>query len=188
MIPRLQEKYEKEILPVLKDELGRKNRLSLPRLQKIVVSMGVGSAITEKKHMEEALAALAQITGQKPLVTMSRKAIAGFRLREGMPIGCKVTLRRQRMYEFVDRLISLAIPRVRDFRGLDPKGFDGHGNYSMGLSEQLVFPELNPDKFIRVQGMNITFVTSTNSDEEARQLLTMIGIPYRREEQAAGAA
>lgn len=188
MIPRLQEKYEKEILPVMRDKLGRKNRLSLPRLRKIVVSMGVGSAITEKKHMEEALAALAQITGQKPLVTMSRKAIAGFRLREGMPIGCKVTLRRQRMYEFVDRLISLAIPRVRDFRGLDPKGFDGHGNYSMGLSEQLVFPELNPDKFMRVQGMNITFVTSTNSDEEARQLLTMIGIPYRHEEQAAGAA
>ena len=188
MIPRLQEKYEKEILPKLKDQLGRKNRLSLPRLRKIVVNMGVGSAITEKKHMEDALAALAQITGQKPMVTMSRKAIAGFRLREGMPIGCKVTLRRQRMYEFVDRLISLAIPRVRDFRGLDPSGFDGHGNYSMGLSEQLVFPELNPDKFIRVQGMNITFVTSTNIDEEARQLLTMIGIPYRREEQATGAA
>ncbi len=188
MIPRLQEKYEKEVLPVLKDQLGRKNRLSLPRLRKIVLNMGVGSAITEKKHMEDALAALAQITGQKPIVTMSRKAIAGFRLREGMPIGCKVTLRRQRMYEFVDRLISLAIPRVRDFRGLDPSGFDGHGNYSMGLSEQLVFPELNPDKFMRVQGMNITFVTSTNFDEEARQLLTMIGIPYRREDQATGAA
>ncbi|MFB3103650.1 MAG: 50S ribosomal protein L5 [Pseudomonadales bacterium] len=187
-MPRLQEKYEKEILPVLKDQLGRKNRLSLPRLRKIVVNMGVGSAITEKKHMEDALAALAQITGQKPMVTMSRKAIAGFRLREGMPIGCKVTLRRQRMYEFVDRLISLAIPRVRDFRGLDPSGFDGHGNYSMGLSEQLVFPELNPDKFTRVQGMDITFVTSTNVDEEARKLLTMMGIPYRHEEQATDAA
>ncbi len=188
MIPRLQEKYEKEILPALKEQLGRKNRLSLPKLQKIVVNMGVGSAVAEKKHMENAVAALAQITGQKPLVTMSRKAIAGFRLREGMPIGCKVTLRGQRMYELLDRLISLAIPRVRDFRGLDPNGFDRNGNYSMGLSEQLVFPELNPDKFTHVQGMNITIVTSTRSDEEARQLLTMIGMPYRREEQAVGAA
>ena len=188
MIPRLQEKYEKEILPALKEQLGRKNRLSLPKLQKIVVNMGVGSAVAEKKHMEDAVAALAQITGQKPLVTTSRMAIAGFRLREGMPIGCKVTLRGQRMYELLDRLISLAIPRVRDFRGLDPNGFDHNGNYSMGLSEQLVFPELNPDKFMRVQGMNITIVTSTRSDEEARQLLTMIGMPYRREEQAVGAA
>ena len=188
MIPRLQEKYEQEILPALQQELGRENRLSLPKLSKIIVNMGVGSAITEKKHMEDAVAALTQITGQKPMVTTARKAIAGFRLREGMPIGCKVTLRRQRMYEFLDRLISLAIPRVRDFRGLNPDGFDGQGNYSMGLSEQLVFPELNPDKFLRVQGMNITFVTSTRSDEEARKLLTMIGMPFRREERAAGAA
>ena len=187
MIPRLQEKYQKEILPALKEQLGRENRLSLPRLQKVVVNMGVGSAITEKKHMEDAVAALTQITGQKPMIATARKAIAGFRLREGMPIGCKVTLRRQRMYEFIDRLISLAIPRVRDFRGLDPDGFDGSGNYSMGLSEQLVFPELNPDKFLRVQGMNITFVTSTRSNDEARQLLTMLGMPYRREEQAGAA-
>jgi large subunit ribosomal protein L5 len=188
MVPRLQEKYETEVLPTLRQALGRENRLSLPRLQKVVVNMGVGSAISEKKHIEEAVSAMSQITGQKPLVTMARKAIAGFRLREGMPIGCKATLRGRRMYEFMDRLISLALPRVRDFRGLNPKGFDGNGNYSMGLTEQLVFPELNPDKFLRVQGMNITFVTSTKSDDEARQLLTLMGLPYRREEEKAGAA
>ncbi len=188
MIPRLQDKYEKEILPALREKLGRQNRLSLPCLRKITVNMGVGSAISEKKHMEDSVEALKQITGQKPVITLARKAIAGFRLREGMPIGCKVTLRRQRMYEFMDRLISLAIPRVRDFRGLNPEGFDGRGNYSMGLSEQLVFPELNPDKFTRVQGMNITFVTSTDDDDEGRQLLDMLGMPFRREEQAAGAA
>ena len=156
MIPRLIEKYEKEVLPALQQQLGRDNRLSLPRLEKIVVNMGVGSAISEKKHLEEAVEALRQITGQKPVVTIARKAIAGFRLREGMSIGCKVTLRRRRMYEFLDRLISLAIPRVRDFRGLNPNAFDGRGNYSLGLAEQLVFPELNPDKFTRVQGMNIS--------------------------------
>ena len=182
MVPRLQEKYTTEVLPALREKLGRTNQLALPRIQKIVVNMGVGSAISEKKHIEEAVSALTQITGQKPLVTVARKAIAGFRLREGMPIGCKVTLRRQRMYEFMDRLISLAIPRVRDFRGLSPKGFDGNGNYNMGLTEQLVFPELNPDKFLRVQGMNITFVTSTSSDEESQLLLTMMGMPYQREE------
>ncbi len=147
--PRLQVHYEKVILPELAKKLGRANRHSLPRIQKIVVNMGVGSAITEKKHVEEAAQALAQITGQKAMVTRSRKAIANFRLREDMPIGCKVTLRGPRMYEFLDRLISLALPRVRDFRGLDPNAFDGHGNYSLGLQEQLVFPELNPDKFQR---------------------------------------
>lgn len=189
MIPRLKEKYEQEILPALAQELGRDNRLSLPRLEKIVVNMGVGSAITEKKHIEDAVSAMAQFTGQKPIVTRARKAIAGFRLREGMPVGCKVTLRRQRMYEFMDRLISLALPRVRDFRGLNPKGFDGHGNYSLGLTEQLVFPELNPDKFLRTQGMHITFVTSTNSDDEGRSLLRKFGMPFKQEEDArAGAA
>jgi large subunit ribosomal protein L5 len=189
MVARLQEKYTNEILPSLKEKLGRENRLSLPRLQKIVVNMGVGSAVSEKKHMEDAVAALREITGQKPQITVARKSIAGFRLREGVPIGCKVTLRGPRMYEFMDRLISLAIPRVRDFRGLNPKGYDGNGNYSMGLTEQLVFPELNPDKFLRVQGMNITFVTSTSSDDEAHALLSMMGMPYRRDEdQSAGAA
>jgi large subunit ribosomal protein L5 len=189
MTARLKEKYEQEILSKLAQELGRDNRLSLPRLEKIVVNMGVGSAITEKKHIEEAVSAMAQFTGQKPIVTKSRKAIAGFRLREGMPVGCKVTLRRQRMYEFMDRLISLALPRVRDFRGLNPKGFDGHGNYSLGLTEQLVFPELNPDKFMRPQGMHVTFVTSTNSDDEGRSLLRAFGMPFTQEADAqAGAA
>lgn len=182
VVPRLQEKYRTEILPELKKQLGRENPMALPKIEKVVVNMGVGSAITEKKHIEDSVAALSQITGQKPQVTIARKSIAGFKLREGMPIGCKVTLRRQRMYEFIDRLISLALPRVRDFRGLNPDGFDGNGNYSMGLTEQLVFPELNPDKFLRVQGMNITFVTSTKSNDEARTLLTMFGLPYRRDE------
>jgi large subunit ribosomal protein L5 len=161
----------------------------LPRLEKIVVNMGVGTATTEKKHLEEAVEALTQITGQKPVVTLARKAIAGFRLREGMSIGCKVTLRSKRMYEFLDRVIALALPRVRDFRGLSPTAFDGNGNYSLGLAEQLVFPELNPDKFARVQGMNITVVTSTRSNDEARTLLRLFGMPFRQEEaQSAGAA
>lgn len=187
-IPRLQQRYENEILPTLAEKLGRKNRLSLPRLEKISVNMGVGSAVQEKKHLELAAEALAEITGQKPIITVARKAIAGFRLREGMPIGCKVTLRRQRMYEFLDRLISIALPRVRDFRGLNPNAFDGRGSYSLGLSEQLVFPELNPDKYTRAQGMNITIVTSTDSDDEARELLRMFGFPFRAAEQSAGAA
>ena len=190
VVPRLWERYEKELLPALAEKLGRSNRLSLPRLQKIVVNMGVGSAITEKKHLEDAVAALAQITGQKPLVTKSRVSIAGFKLRENLPIGCKVTLRGPRMYEFLDRLISLALPRVRDFRGLDPGAFDRRGNYSLGLSEQLVFPELNPDKFLHTQGMNVTLVTSTESDDEARELLRGFGMPFKTEveEGKAGAA
>ena len=180
MTPRLQSKYKEEIIPALAENLGRANRLSLPRLEKIVVSMGVGSAIADKKNMETAVDAMGQITGQKPLITKARKSIAAFRLRDGMSIGCKVTLRRRRMYEFLDRLISLAIPRVRDFRGLKENAFDRHGNYSLGLVEQLVFPELNPDKFTQVQGMNITFVTSTDSDDEARQLLEKLGMPFQR--------
>ncbi|MDO4573806.1 MAG: 50S ribosomal protein L5 [Planctomycetia bacterium] len=181
MIPRLQEKYKNEIIPELENELSVKNPMAIPRIEKIIVNMGVGSAINEKKHMEEAVDALSQITGQKPVVTQARKSIAGFRLREGMKIGCKVTLRHQRMYEFLDRLISLALPRVRDFRGLNPNGFDNRGNYNMGLSEQLVFPELNPDKFTRPQGMTITIVTSAKTDDEARLLLKKFGMPFRAE-------
>jgi len=177
--PRLREKFDKEILPALAAKYGRTNPHSLPRLQKIVVNMGVGKAISEKKHLEDALEAMKQITGQKPLTTLSRKSIANFKLREGMPIGCKVTLRGARMYEFLDRLISLALPRVRDFRGLDPNGFDRRGNYNLGLTEQLVFPELNPDKFTTPQGMNITLVTSTDKDDEARDLLKAFGMPLR---------
>ena len=177
--PRLQDKYHKEILPALAEKFGRKNPMSLPRLQKIVINMGVGKAISEKKHMEDALAAMTQIAGQKPQIRLSRKSIANFKLRENMPIGCKVTLRGKRMWEFLDRLVSIALPRVRDFRGLDPAAFDGRGHYNLGLTEQLVFPELNPDKFTTPQGMNITLVTSTDSDDEARELLRALGMPLR---------
>jgi large subunit ribosomal protein L5 len=187
VIPRLWERYHKEIRAVLAQKLGRSNPHALPRLEKIVINMGVGSAISEKKHIEDATAAMAQISGQKPLVTKSRVAIANFRLREGLAIGCKVTLRGLRMYEFLDRLISLALPRVRDFRGLNPKAFDGHGNYSLGLSEQLVFPELNPDKFLRTQGMNVTIVISgAKSDDESRELLRAFGMPFKTEEVQKG--
>ena len=177
--PRLQEKYKKEILPGLAETLGRTNPMSLPRLQKIVINMGVGKAIGEKKHMEDAVEAMRQIAGQKPQIRLSRKSIANFKLRENMPIGCKVTLRGKRMWEFLDRLVSIALPRVRDFRGLDPDAFDGRGNYNLGLTEQLVFPELNPDKFTTPQGMNITLVTSTESNDEARELLRRLGMPLR---------
>jgi len=180
--PRLWERYQKEILPALAKKLGRANPMSLPRIQKVVVNMGVGSAIVEKKNLEDAVAALMQITGQKPLVTKARKAISGFKLREGLQIGCKVTLRGARMYEFLDRLVALALPRVRDFRGLDPNSFDGQGNYSLGLSEQLVFPELNPDKFTRVQGMNVTVVISGHSNDESRELLRGLGFPFKADE------
>src|SRR6476469_4021073 len=183
--PRLQTVYEEQIVSHLKEKLGRENRLSLPRLDKIVVSMGVGSAVTDKKHMEEATSALGEITGQKPIRCKAKKSIAAFRLREGLDVGCKVTLRRARMYEFLDRLISLALPRVRDFRGLNPDALDGNGNYSLGLNEQLVFPELNPDKYTRVLGMNITICTKGNSDDETRDLLRDFGLPFRREDTQA---
>jgi large subunit ribosomal protein L5 len=184
-VPRLKEKYEHEILPAMRDKLGRQNRLSLPRVEKIVVSMGVGSAMQDKKHIEEAASALAEITGQKPLICKARKSIANFKLREGVPIGCKVTLRGARMYEFLDRLISLVLPRVRDFRGLKTNAFDGHGNYSLGLTEQLVFPELNPDKYQRPQGMNIAICCSAGSDDESREMLRMFGLPFKTEDDAA---
>jgi large subunit ribosomal protein L5 len=179
--PRLQTMYRDEIVPQLGEKLGRKNPHAIPRLEKIVVSMGVGSAITDKKHIEEATAALAEISGQRPVRCKAKKSIAAFRLREGLDVGAKVTLRRARMYEFLDRLISLALPRVRDFRGLSPDAFDGKGNYSLGLTEQLVFPELNPDKYLRVQGMNITICTSSDSNDESRELLRSFGMPFRRD-------
>lgn len=181
-VPRLLEKYKNDVLPALKQSLGRENVMSMPRIEKVVINMGVGSATVEKKHLEDAVAALTQISGQKPLITKSKHAIAGFKLRENLPIGCKVTLRGWRMYEFLDRLISLALPRVRDFRGLSPNAFDGHGNYSLGLSEQLVFPELNPDKFTRPQGMNVCLVTTSEKDHEARELLRGLGLPFKAEE------
>jgi large subunit ribosomal protein L5 len=182
MKPRLQDKFEKEIVGSLTKKLGRQNHLSLPHLDKVVVSMGVGSAISDKKHLEESVAALAEITGQQPIRCKARKSVANFRLRAGNEIGCKVTLRKQRMYEFLDRLISLALPRVRDFRGLKNTAFDGNGNYSLGLPEQLVFPELNLDKYSRVQGMNIAICTTANSDDEARELLAAFGLPFKRDD------
>lgn len=183
--PRMLEHYVSKVRPDLAKALGTTNPHAIPRLEKIVVNMGVGVAVTEKKFMEEALGALAQITGQKPIATLSKAAVAGFKLRENLPIGCKVTLRGRRMYEFLDRLVSVALPRVRDFRGLSSTAFDGHGNYSLGLSEQMVFPEINPDKYTRPQGMNITFVTTARSDEDARQFLLAMGMPLKKEGDAA---
>ncbi len=177
--PRLQERFKKEILPALIKELKRTNPNSLPRLEKIVVNMGVGKALTEKTRMEQAAEQLGQITGQRPQITKAKKAVSGFRLREGNEVGCRVTLRGRRMFEFLDRLISIAMPRIRDFRGINPKSFDGHGNYSMGLAEQLVFPEIDPDKTSFTQGMDITICTSTHSDDEARTLLRLLGMPFR---------
>ena len=184
-VPRLKEKFENEILPGMREKFGRENRLALPRIEKIVVSMGVGSAMSDKKHIEEAVSAMTDLTGQKALVCKARKSIANFRLREGVAIGCKVTLRGARMYEFLDRLIAIALPRVRDFRGLKLDAFDGHGNYSLGLTEQLVFPELNPDKYLRPQGMNIAICCSAGSDDESREMLRMFGVPFKSEDEAA---
>ena len=177
--PRLQEKYNETIIPNLKKKFNRENVMSLPKLQKIVLNMGVGSNLTEKKYMEEAVDVLTQITGQKPVITKARKSIAAFKLREGMNVGCMVTLRGARMYEFLDRLISLVLPRVRDFQGTNPKSFDGHGNYNLGITEFLVFPELNPDKYSKSQGLNVTFTIKGDSDDESRELLREFGMPFR---------
>jgi len=176
---RLFDRYKTEIVPKLAEKFGRKNPLSLPRLRKIVVNMGVGKALQDKNRMEQSAEQLTQITGQRAQITKARVAISAFRLREGNEIGCRVTLRGLRMYEFLDRLVSVALPRIRDFRGINPKSFDGHGNYTMGLSEQMVFPEIDPDKVNFTQGMDVTFVTSTNSDDEARELLRLFGMPFR---------
>jgi large subunit ribosomal protein L5 len=184
--PRMLEHYLGTVRPQLTALLGRTNPYAIPRLQKIVVSMGVGVAVSEKKYLEEALGALAQITGQKPIATLSKQAVAGFKLRENLPIGCKVTLRGRRMYEFLDRLISVALPRVRDFRGLSSTAFDGNGNYSLGLSEQMVFPEINPDRYTRPQGMNITLVTSARNDDEARGFLRAMGMPLKKDDDTKG--
>jgi large subunit ribosomal protein L5 len=176
---RLLERYQKEIVPRLRQELGQANALAVPRLVKIVVSAGLGKAVAEKKRLETAADELAKITGQKPLVCRARKSVSNFKLRQGMEIGAKVTLRGRRMYEFLDRLIALAIPRVRDFRGLSPNAFDGRGNYNLGLAEQTVFPEIEADKVEFAQGMNVTLVTSAGNDERARRLLQLFGMPFR---------
>jgi large subunit ribosomal protein L5 len=177
--PRLYIRYDQEILPALAKKFGRENRLSLPRLTKISLNMGVGKALQDKNRISEAAEQLALIAGQKPQVTKARQAISTFRLRQGYEIGCRVTLRGRRMYEFLDRLITIALPRIRDFRGVNPRSFDGNGNYSMGLSEQLVFPEIDPDKVHFTQGMDITICTSTRNDEEAREMLRLFGMPFR---------
>jgi large subunit ribosomal protein L5 len=179
-VPRMQVKYADVVRPYLIEKYQYANPSEVPRLVKITINMGVGEAVQDKKVLDVAADAMADIAGQKPVVTRSRKAIAGFKLRENLPIGCMVTLRRQRMFEFLDRLVAVVLPRVRDFRGISRKAFDGRGNYSMGLAEQLVFPELNPDKYTRPQGMNITFVTTAKTNDEARDLLERMGMPFRQ--------
>ena len=175
---RLKEVYRKEIAPKLKEELQLKNVMEVPRITKITLNMGIGEAIGDKKIIDNAVADLEKITGQKVVVTHARKSIAGFKVREGWPIGVKVTLRRERMYEFLDRLLSISLPRVRDFRGLNAKSFDGRGNYSIGMKEQLIFPEIEYDKVEKVRGMDIIVVTTAKTDEEAKELLRLLGMPF----------
>jgi len=176
---RLKDYYLKEVVPALIKEFEYKNRMEVPKLEKIVVNMGLGEAIQNVKILESAQAELAMITGQKPVVTKARKSIATFKLRQGMSIGCSVTLRKERMYEFFDRLVNITLPRVRDFRGISPKSFDGRGNFAMGLKEQIIFPEIEYDKIDKIKGMNIVIVTSAKTDEEAKQLLKLMGVPFR---------
>jgi large subunit ribosomal protein L5 len=178
-VPRLKARYREELQQRLKDELGLGNVMEVPRPLKVVVNMGVGEAVREGRLLEGAVRDLAQITGQRPLVTKARRSIAGFKIREGQSIGAKVTLRGDRMWEFLDRLVAIALPRIRDFRGLAPRGFDGHGNFTFGLTEQLVFPEIDYDKIEKVRGMDITVVTSAQTDEQGRALLTALGFPFR---------
>jgi large subunit ribosomal protein L5 len=179
--PRLKQRYESEVRPQLQRELGLRNVMEVPRLEKIVLNCGVGLATQQQSLLDGAVADLTVITGQKPLVTRAKKSIAGFKLRAGNPIGAKVTLRGARMWEFYDRLVSLAIPRIRDFRGMEPNSFDGRGNYTFGVTEQLIFPEIDYDSIDTVRGMDITIVTTANSDGEGRALLTALGFPFRRE-------
>ena len=177
---RLKEKFNNEITPALMSKFNYKSIMEVPKLEKIVINMGVGDAVANAKALDVAVEELATITGQKPVVTRAKKSIAGFRLREGMPIGAKVTLRGERMYEFIDKLISVSLPRVRDFRGISKKSFDGRGNYTLGVKEQLIFPEIDYDKVNKVRGMDIVIVTTANTDEEARELLTAFGMPFQK--------
>jgi large subunit ribosomal protein L5 len=176
--PRLRTRYRDELVPALREQLGLANKMQVPRLEKVVVNMGVGDAVKDGRLLDAALEDLATITGQKAVITKARKSIAGFKLREGMAIGAKVTLRGAYMWEFVDRLVSLALPRIRDFRGLSPTAFDGHGNYTLGVTEQLIFPEIDYDKVVKVTGMDITIVTTATTDDEGRALLTALGFPF----------
>jgi len=185
--PRLKSDYDERIVKAMTEKFGYKNRLEVPRLEKIVINMGVGDATQDKKKVETAAAEMQQIAGQKPVITKAKKSIAQFKLREGMPIGCKVTLRRDRMYEFLDRLVTIAMPRIRDFRGLNPKSFDGRGNYALGLKEQIIFPEINYDQIDKVRGMDVIITTTAKSDEEARELLRLFNFPFPAEEQREAA-
>ena len=177
---RLKERYNKEIVPSLREKYNYKNVMEVPKLEKIVINMGVGDATTNSKLLDAAVADLTAIAGQKPVVTKSKKAIAGFKLRQGQAIGCKVTLRGENMYNFLDKLISITLPRVRDFRGVSPKSFDGRGNYTLGLTEQLIFSEIVYDNVVKVRGMDIVFVTTAKTDEEARELLTQFNMPFTK--------
>ena len=185
---RMQGIYEATIIKAMTEKFGYTNSMQVPRLDKIVINMGVGEATQDKKKVEIPAAEMQQIAGQKPVITKAKKSIAQFKLREGMPIGCKVTLRRERMYEFLDRLITIALPRVRDFRGLNPKSFDGRGNYAMGLKEQLVFPEISYDQIDKMRGMDIIVTTTAKTDDEARELLRLFGFPFPQEEEQQQAA
>jgi large subunit ribosomal protein L5 len=185
---RLGRDYDERIVKAMTEKFGYKNRMEVPRLDKIVINMGVGDATQDKKKVEAAAAEMEKIAGQKPVITKAKKSIAQFKLREGMPIGCKVTLRRERMYEFLDRLVTIALPRVRDFRGLNAKSFDGRGNYAMGLKEQIVFPEINYDQIDQVRGMDVIITTTAKTDDEARELLRLFNFPFPRDEEQKEAA
>jgi large subunit ribosomal protein L5 len=186
--PRLKADYDERIAKAMTEKFGYKNKLEIPRLDKIVINMGVGEGTNDKKLVEKAASEMEAIAGQKPVIAKAKKSIAQFKLREGMPIGCKVTLRRERMYEFLDRLVTIALPRVRDFRGLNPKSFDGRGNYAMGLKEQIVFPEINYDQIDKVRGMDIIVTTTAKTDEEARELLRLFNFPFPAEAEEKQAA
>ena len=186
--PRLKAKFDAEIAAAMQAKFGYKNAMEIPKLEKITLNMGVGEASQDKKKVQTAAEEMERIAGQKPVITKAKKSIAQFKLREGMPIGCKVTLRRERMYEFLDRLVTIAMPRIRDFRGLNPKSFDGRGNYAMGLKEQIIFPEISYDQIEKVRGMDIIVTTTAKTDEEARELLRLFGFPFPAEAEAQQAA
>ena len=181
-VPRLLERYRTHVVPLLTERFQYKNPMQVPRVEKMTVNVGLGEATTNARLLEMAMAELAQITGQRPVITKAKKSVANFRLREGQSIGCTVTVRKHRMYEFFDRLVNVALPRVRDFRGLSPRAFDGRGNYSFGVDEQLIFPEINYDKVQKVRGMDITFVTSAETDEQGKALLDAFGFPFRQQQ------
>jgi large subunit ribosomal protein L5 len=181
-VARLQEQYRKEILPALQKELNQKNPMAVPKIEKITINMGLGSALGDKKILQNAVDEMSLIAGQKPITCIARKSVASFKLREGSAIGCKVTLRKEKMYEFLDRLVNIAIPRIRDFRGLNEKSFDGRGNYNMGLTEQIVFPEIDFEKVTRVRGMDIAITTTAQNDDDAKKLLAMFNFPFKGQE------